>query len=151
MSIMIRKAREDDFYKTFVDMQREIDNVFSAFLRGGSPMAPKGCKIPSVDVYENEKEFVFEFELPGLRKEDIKISVEENILSVESVRQETKEEKDQSYYIVERRMGCFKRQFTLPENAKPEDISAKYENGLLELRLPKKEKSKPRSIEVKVE
>ena len=63
MSIMIRKAREDDFYKTFVDMQREIDNVFSAFLRGGSPMAPKGCKIPSVDVYENEKEFVFEFEI----------------------------------------------------------------------------------------
>ncbi len=151
MSIMIRKAREDDFYKTFLDMQREIDNVFSGFLGGGTGYAPKGCKIPSVDVYENDKEFVFEFELPGLKKEEIKIAVEENVLSVESIQNEMKEEKDKSYHIVERKMGCFKRQFTLPENAEPENIAAKYENGVLELKLPKKEKSKPRSIEVKVE
>jgi HSP20 family protein len=147
---MIRKARDDDFYKTFVDMQREIDNVFSGFLGGGYPVSARGSRIPSVDVYENEKEYVFEFELPGLKKEDIKVSVDENILTVESVKKEEKEEKNKDYHIVERKCGCFKRQFTLPENTEKENIGAKYENGVLELKLPKKEKTKPQAIEINV-
>ncbi|HPE69901.1 MAG TPA: Hsp20/alpha crystallin family protein [Thermotogota bacterium] len=154
MSLLIRKAREDDFYKTFVDMQREIDNVFSGFL-GGNVATGKRCRMPSVDVYETEKDYSFEFELPGMKKDDIEVNVENDVLTVQSKVKEEKEEdrevEGRKYHVVERKMGTFKRQFMVPENASPEGIKAKFENGILVLTLPKKEEALPKSISVDIE
>jgi len=151
MGLIVRRGTSDDFFKTFREMQRDIDSVFNNFLTGKNPQ-PGTCMMPSADVYETENEYVFEFELPGFKKEDVKVKVEDNVLTVSSeVTEEKKEEKDKSYHIVERRYGAFKRQFSLPENSDVGQIDAKFENGVLELKVQKKEEEKKRAIDVQIQ
>ncbi|MFP4461483.1 MAG: Hsp20/alpha crystallin family protein [Thermotogota bacterium] len=142
MGLIVRKGNSDDFFKTFREMQRDIDSVFNNFLTGRKPQAGTSL-MPSADVYETDDEYVFEFELPGFKKDDVKVKVEDNVLTVSSeVKEEKKEGKDKNYHIVERRYGAFKRQFSLPENVDVENIDAKFENGVLELKVQKKEEAK---------
>ncbi|MDN5360755.1 MAG: hypothetical protein PWQ84_1818, partial [Thermotogaceae bacterium] len=129
MALIERRGNRDDFFKTFREMQRDIDSVFNNFLTGRQPQ-PGASLIPSVDVYETDDEYVFEFELPGFKKDDVKVKVEDNVLTVSSeVKEEKKEDKGKNYHIVERRYGSFKRQFSLPEDCEVEKIDAKFENG----------------------
>ncbi len=151
MSIVLRKVNGDDYYKTFRDMQREIDNVFSGFLTNGQYTGRKNCCSPNVDVYETDKSYILEFELPGFSKEDIKINLEENVLSVESEKKFEEEKKDRNYHIVERKFGSFKRQFTIPENGDRDSVNAKFKDGILEITIDKKQeeaKEKTKSIEI---
>lgn len=151
MGLIVRRGTSDDFFKTFREMQRDIDSVFNNFLTGKNPQAGT-CMMPSADVYETDNEYVFEFELPGFTKEDVKVKVEDNVLTVSSeIKEEKKEEKDKSYHIIERRYGSFKRQFSLPENVDVANIDAKFENGVLELKVQKKEEEKKRAIDVQIQ
>jgi len=151
MGIVLRRVNGDDFYRTFRDMQREIDNVFSGVLSNGKYTEKKNCCSPNVDVYETDKSFVLEFELPGFKKEDININIEDNIISVESEQKFEEEKKDRNYHIIERRYGSFKRQFTLPENSDRENIHAKFNEGILEVTIDKKQEEKEektKSVEI---
>ena len=105
---------------------------------------------PRVNVEEQEERFEITVEVPGMKKEEIDIEVQDNVLTIKGERRFGKEEKDTSYHIFERSYGTFKRAFTLPENVKSDDIEAEYRDGILKLALPKAEPQKPKEIKVEV-
>lgn len=136
----------------------DLDKRLSALMGRGLP-SPAGDKkeaitvaewSPLVDITEDEKEYVIKAELPEVKKEDIKLNVQDDVLTITGERKYEKEEKGKKYHRVERSYGSFLRSFTLPENADGTKVSAEYKDGLLMVRLPKSEQSKPKSIEVKV-
>jgi HSP20 family protein len=105
---------------------------------------------PRVDITEDDKEYVIKADLPDVKKEDIKLTVQDNVMSISGERKYEKEEKGKKYHRVERAYGSFMRSFTLPEDADGSKVSAEYKDGVLNAHLPKSEKAKPKSIEVKV-
>jgi len=140
--------RRDDFFTPLRELQREIDRVFDDFLRGSRQDADF---FPAVDVYETSDSVVVEVEVPGMKKDDIKITVEDNILRIRGEKKLERENKDKNYHVVERSYGTFERAFRLPDYVDMEKIKAKFENGILTITLPKKEEEKKRVIDVKIE
>ena len=105
---------------------------------------------PLVDITEDEKEYLIKAELPEVKREDVKLTVQDNVLAISGERRYEKEEKNKKYHRVERAYGNFLRSFTLPEDADGSKVSAEYKDGILKVHLPKSEKATPKSIEVKV-
>ena len=105
---------------------------------------------PAVDIAEQENEYEVKVELPGVSKEDVKISLESNILTIKGEKKEEKEEKKTNLHRVERSYGMFQRSFTLPTTVKSDKIDATFSDGVLTITLPKVEEAKPKQIEVKV-
>ena len=105
---------------------------------------------PLVDITEDEKEYLIKADLPEVKKEDVKLTVEHDVMSISGERKYEKEEKGKKYHRVERAYGSFIRSFTLPEDADGTKVSAEYKDGVLNVHLPKSEKAKPKAIEVKV-
>jgi HSP20 family protein len=103
-----------------------------------------------VDISEDEKEYVIKAEVPEMKKEEIKINVQDDVLSISGERKYEKEEKGKKYHRVERAYGSFMRSFTLPEDADGSKVNAEYKDGVLKVHLPKSEKAKPKAIEVKI-
>ncbi|HLX11995.1 MAG TPA: Hsp20/alpha crystallin family protein [Bacteroidota bacterium] len=133
------------------EMDHWFDTIFDAPFRGTrTGLIPASTWIPSVDVIETENAFQMDIDLPGMKKEDVKVSVENNILTISGERKSRKTEEKDSYYRNERTFGSFVRSFTLSKVVKSDAIEAKYENGVLHLTLPKVEDVKPKAIEVKV-
>lgn len=105
---------------------------------------------PAVDIYENDNhDVVVAVELPGMKREDISITVEDNVLTVSGERTYRPEIRRDRFYRMERGQGEFSRSFTLPATLDTAKISAKYEDGLLVITLPQREEAKPRQIAVK--
>ncbi len=135
----------------------EVEKRLSA-LWGRPPAKAEGQKeaisvaewAPLVDITEDAKEYLIKAELPEIKKEEVKLTVQDNVLSISGERKYEKEEKDKKYHRVERAYGSFLRSFTLPEDADGAKVSAEYKDGILTVHLPKSEKVKPKSIEVKV-
>ena len=105
---------------------------------------------PSVDISETEAEYVVKAELPEVKKEDVKVTVEDGILTLQGERRHEKEEKGKRVHRIERAYGSFVRSFTIPDYVDDAKVSAEFKDGVLSLRLPKSEKAKPKAIEVKV-
>jgi HSP20 family protein len=105
---------------------------------------------PAVDVKEEEKRYLMEVELPGLTDKDIELKVEDNILTLSSKKEESKEEKKDGYLLRERRSAEFCRTFVLPKDAERAEVKAEFKNGLLVVEIPKKPEAQPRKIDVKV-
>ena len=105
---------------------------------------------PVIDVKENEKNFVIHAELPGLNKDDFKLTVEDNSLTLEGEKKVEKEEKSENAYRSDRSYGAFKRVFRLTDSVDSKKIAADYTNGILSITVPKTEKAKPKQIEVKI-
>ncbi len=105
---------------------------------------------PRVDISENDSRIKLEFELPGMDKESIKVTVRDGFLSVSGERKEESKVESDTYVRSEIFSGRFSRSFTLPETVETDKISADYKNGMLTLELPKSEKAKPKMIDVKV-
>jgi len=104
---------------------------------------------PAVDIAEHDDEYKVKVELPGVNKEDVKITLESNILTIRGEKKQEKETKKENYHRVERSYGSF-RSFTLPTTVKSDKIDAVYKDGILSVSLPKAEEAKPKQIEVKV-
>ena len=115
-----------------------IDRFFNESLsrRGGSQYS----FVPKVDIVENDKGFDILLAVPGMNKEDFKIDVNENVLTISGERKFARERKENYYVSIESQYGNFKRAFTLPETVDAGKIAASYVNGVLEIRLPKDEK-----------
>ena len=96
--------------------------------------------VPKVDIIENEKAFEIHFAVPGMNKEDFKIDLKENRLTVSGERKFTHEKNEKHFRSIETQYGAFKREFVLPDNVDGEHIQARYNNGILELVVPKDEK-----------
>lgn len=99
--------------------------------------------VPAVNISENEKNYEIDVAVPGMRKSDLKISVNHGVLTVSAEHQEEKEEKKKNYTRQEYNYSSFKRSFTLPDDAKAEDVKAHYEDGVLKLTVAKKASSAP--------
>jgi HSP20 family protein len=115
-----------------------IDRFFneSAARSGGSSYS----FIPRVDVIEDEKAFEIHVAVPGMNKDEFKIDLNDNYLTVSGERKYTRDKKENNFHSLETQYGTFSRSFTLPENVDATKISAKYVNGILELNIPKDEK-----------
>jgi HSP20 family protein len=134
-------------------MQREINRLFDGFFQGG--LQDDGTVFtsawnPAVDIAEQDNDYVVRMELPGVGKDDVKITMRENILTVKGEKKKEKESKGSSFHRVERSYGSFERSFTLPSAVKADSIDASYRDGILSITLPKAEEAKPKQIEVKV-
>jgi len=103
---------------------------------------------PSVDIYEGKDQLVLEAELPGLKREDVEISIENNVITVKGERKLEKSEENGQYHRVERSYGSFTRSFALPNTVTPEGATADFVNGILRVSLPKREEIKARKIEI---
>jgi len=105
---------------------------------------------PLVDIAEDETEYLIKAELPEMKKEDVRLTVENDVLVISGERKFDKEEKGKKYHRIERASGSFVRSFSLPEDADGSKVFADYKDGMLQVHLPKSQKSKPKSIEIKV-
>lgn len=103
---------------------------------------------PTVDTYEKEDAIVFKAELPGVKKEDVDIDVSNNVLTIKGERH-YEDVKDEEYYRRERFHGKFQRAFTLPDNVDTSNIDASYNEGVLEITVPKTEETQTKKIEIK--
>lgn len=147
-------ARELATFPTDVfNMQREINRMFDNFFRGGTAddgSLGSSLWAPATDVAEHDDEYQVKVELPGVGKDDVKITMQDNILTIRGEKKQEKESKSSSYHRVERSYGSFQRSFTLPTRVKQDRIEAAYNEGILTITLPKAEEAKPKQIEVKV-
>jgi HSP20 family protein len=105
---------------------------------------------PLADITEDEKEYLIRAELPDMKKEEVRLTVENAVLKISGERKFEKEEKGKKYHRVERAYGSFVRSFTLPEDADGSRVSADFKDGMLQVHLPKSQKAKPKTIEIKV-
>ncbi|MFP4225681.1 MAG: Hsp20/alpha crystallin family protein [Desulfobacterales bacterium] len=103
---------------------------------------------PTVDTYEKDDAIVFKAELPGVKKEDVDIDVSNNVLTIKGERH-YEDAKDEDYYRRERFHGKFQRAFTLPDNVDTSNIDASYNDGVLEITVPKTEETQTKKIEIK--
>ena len=106
---------------------------------------------PLVDITEDEKEYLIKAELPEVKKEDVKVTVENGVMTLSGERKFEKEEKNKKYHRVERSYGSFMRSFTLPEGTSGDKVTADFKDGVLKVHLPKDEKVKPKAVEVNVQ
>ncbi len=141
-----------DPFRGFSGLARRFGDLFEDFEKGIN--IEYGGFAPKVDISEDEKNIFINVELPGIRKEDVKVTVnDDNVLTIKGTkkREETVEDKegDRTFVRVERSFGEFSRSFILPDNVKSDKIDAKYENGVLNLTLEKVEPKKPKEIEIK--
>ncbi len=117
-----------------------FSNLVDKFFNDSLARSGGSTFIPKVDIVENPASFEIHFAVPGLNKEDFKIELNDNYLTVSGERKFTDDKKDRTYHSIETHYGSFSRSFTLPENVDGGKINAKYNNGILELNIPKDEK-----------
>jgi HSP20 family protein len=130
-------------------MNRLFDNLFRGESGDDYPLAASAWS-PAVDIAENDASFVVKMELPGVAKEDVHITMEQNVLTVKGEKKQEKESKTSDFHRIERSYGTFQRSFTLPSTVKTDRIDATFRDGILNVTLPKAEESRPMEIEVKV-
>ena len=106
--------------------------------------------MPLVDIAEDEKEYLITAELPEVKKEDVKVTVENGVLTITGERKFEKEENNKKYHRVERSYGSFARTFALPDDGDAAKVNAEFKDGMLKVRVAKSEAARPKQIEVKV-
>jgi len=127
-----------------------FQNEMSRFMNGlfdGPGRAPQNW-VPALDVWETPTEVVYAFDLPGIPESDIAIEVKDDTLSVSAKRERADETFEDGFYRYERRYGSFARAVGLPQGVDQDRIAARYENGVLEVRVPKPEEQQPKRIEL---
>ena len=156
MNVLQRWNPTRSVWDPFREME-EMQNRMAALFGRRVPLRDGGEETitmtewnPAVDIAEDDKEYTINAELPGMHKEDVRVTVEGGVLSISGERKEEKEEKNKKYHRIERSYGSFMRSFTLPEGAAGDKVSADFKDGLLHVHLPKDEKSKPKMIDVKI-
>jgi HSP20 family protein len=140
--------------KELEDMQRRFDNLFG---QTGQPLGLSGSErlvesdwTPAVDIAESAEGYMINAELPDVRKEDVKLSIQDGVLSLSGERKAEKEEKGKRYYRVERSFGRFERSFTLPTAVEENKITASFTNGVLHVSVPKSSTSMTAGREIRI-
>jgi HSP20 family protein len=148
---MTRRPVRDPMLDLLYNLERRMGRVFEPYgdfeWRFGETT---GAWTPVVDIFEEADALRIVAEVPGVKPEDVKISVENNVLTIQGTKQQVAEEKAEKVHRYERTYGAFERSFTLPATVDPEHIKATYAAGVLTLALPKVEKAKPRQIKIEV-
>ena len=137
-----------DPFRELTSLQGQVNRMFSRL--GDGEAAERQSWTPSVDVIETDEAIKLKAELAGMKPEDIKIEVQDNVLTVSGERHFEEEVKEDKYYRIERRYGSFSRSMALPQTVDEGKIEADYDNGVLQVTVPKGEVAKPRKILVTV-
>jgi HSP20 family protein len=125
---------------------RDVDRLFDAFF--GPDREQSRRWVPPVDLVEAEDHFVLKVDLPGLSEEDVSIEVQDGNLTISGERSAEHESQERGWYRIERSFGSFNRSLTLPDGVDADAITASFDRGVLEVRIPKPEERKPRRVEI---
>ncbi len=138
--------------KELVETKQELGRFFEDFLRPLNELSLSNGSSwqPTANIAESKDAYEISLELPGLKKDDIEVNLENNTLTVIGKREEEKQEKSKEYHRIERRYGSFCRSFSLPTRVEAGKIHASYEDGLLEVTVPKAEEAKKKTVKVEV-
>ena len=141
--------RRPTVWRPFEELER-IRREFDRLLEGLFPAreAQPEVMVPPVEVYETDRELVVKMDIPGVKKEDIDITVRENAVVVKAERKEEQEEKTENVFRAERFYGVIERVVPLPVEVKPEEATAEYKDGVLEIRIPKLQVEKEKKIKL---
>lgn len=131
-------------------LQREFNRLFgTVFDSQTGASAPARRWVPAIDVVEEEDRYALRADLPGLTEEDVKIEVQDGVLTVAGERSSESEQRKEGYHRIERSSGSFSRSLRLPRGVEADAIEASFANGVLEVSIPKPEQPKPRRVEIK--
>lgn len=148
-----RKMKRWDPFREMEEMSERFGRLIgrgAATRIGGEEALTSIDWAPEVDIIESEKEYLIKAELPEIKKEDVKVSVEKGVLTIQGERKQEKEEKGKKFHRIERSYGAFERSFTLPDDADEERVSAEFKDGVLSVHLAKSEKAMPKPIPIEV-
>jgi HSP20 family protein len=132
-------------------MERLFDEMVGRGFRGTEERPLRGAWVPAINILEREDAIVIQADLPGLNAEDVEVTVENSTLTIRGERRLDEAREGETYHRVERLYGMFERTFNLPNSVDTTKIEARFKNGEMNLTLPKREESKPRSVKIKVE
>ena len=143
-----------DPFREMDNLQRRVNSIFGLAAQraanGKEENGPVAQWLPPVDITEDDREYLIKAELPEVRKEDVKVTVESGVLTISGERKFVKDEKGVRHHRIERAYGTFARSFDLPEDADDSKVAAEFKDGVLAVHLTKTEKALPKSVEVKV-
>ena len=130
-------------------LQNEMNRLFNTVFDGPTPSGATMRRwMPAMDLVESGEEFVLRADLPGMGEEDVNIELEDSTLTISGERKAEHEAKGEGFYRVERAFGAFSRSLTLPKGVDADAVTASFDRGVLELRIPKPEERKPRKIAI---
>ncbi|MBW7471796.1 Hsp20/alpha crystallin family protein [Marinobacter sp. M216] len=138
----------------FEDLMNRYNRMFGLARtneRESKDMFSRSDWSPAVDIKETPEAFTIDAELPGMSKDDVKVTVQDGVLTIEGERKHEEESGDKKHHRVERFYGSFLRRFTLPDNVDENSVKASFKDGLLSLTLQKAEPKEPKAIEVDVQ
>jgi len=139
-------------FRDLATMQEEMNRLFDHMFNR-LPEAKdfgEGMWSPCVDISETKDNLVITAEVPGMKKDDIRISVHDNILTLRGEKKQEKKVDEENYHRIERSYGAFHRSFTLPTTVQQDQVKASYKDGILRITLPKAEEAKPKEIAIEV-
>ena len=140
-------------WEPFRDLEKCVNRMAPALTRRRGEINGNGQAVqwsPTADISETDREYIVRAELPGVARKDVKVTVEDGVLTLSGERQYEKEDKSERFHRVERFQGSFARSFSLPDCADASAISAESKDGTLTVHIPKTESAKPKAIDVKV-
>jgi HSP20 family protein len=141
-------------FRELEDMSERFSRLLGRFPRHhdvGREAMTVADWVPTVDIAEDDREYLIKAEVPEVDKKDVRVTVQEGVLTIQGVRRKEIDQKNRRFHRVERSYGTFVRSFTLPEDAAEERLRAEFKDGVLLVHLPKSEKAKTKSLDVKVE
>jgi len=134
-------------------IQQEMNRLFGTFFDSPAGAGDGGALrrwIPAMDLIEEDDRYVLRADLPGVREDEVHVELEDNVLTISGERKSEHEERKEGLYRLERASGSFSRSLTLPEGIDPDSIQARFDKGVLEVRVPKPEQRKPRRVAISV-
>lgn len=138
-------------YREMEEMTDRLNRFFGTWTRpNGKELLTVTDWTPVVDIQETDIEYLVKVELPEVKKEDVKVTVENGVLTLQGERKQEKEEKGKKFHRIERSYGSFLRTFTVPLDTDETKVAADFKDGILKVHLPKTEKPRPKAIEVRV-
>jgi HSP20 family protein len=152
MNLVTRQTNVWDPFQELNELQNRLTTLFGrAAVRPAN--GEEGITVadwaPVVDISEDDKEYIIKAELPGLKREEVKVTIEDGVLSISGERKVEKEEKDKKFHRVERAYGSFVRSFSLPDGSDATKVNAEFKDGVLNVHLAKSPKTQPKAIEIK--
>lgn len=142
-----------DPFRELEDVSNRLNRIFGQSLvrsESGQNMLAVADWAPSVDISETDSAYLIKGEIPGVKKEDVKVTIQDGMLTIQGERKQEKEEKGKKFHRIERSYGSFARSFRVPSDADENSVKAEFKDGMLNVTLAKSEKAKPKSINVSV-
>lgn len=149
-----RRSQQREMRPMLWDPMRGMSELFEDFFGGFSgfrDLMSMRTLEPRVNINEDDREYVITAALPGIKKEDVRVHLQDGVLAISGTHREEREEKGKNFLKRELGYGSFQRSFILPAGVHPENVKAEHKDGILTIRLPKEERSQSRGIEIKLD